>query len=91
MNKMDFRVVFGCSRCRMNMGPTKVSAVVKGILDGQICEILVSEDNHLTFGHKSSELVFPALLNLLSCTPVTSGPIVGVRSLVVTPLASSSG
>lgn len=34
---------------------------------------------------------FPALLNLLSCTPVTSVPIVGVKSLVVTPLARSSG
>ena len=41
--KMNLRVSLGIARSRMAVVSTKVSSILQGLLDGQVCKILVSE------------------------------------------------
>src|SRR6187402_2583556 len=57
VDKMNLGVTFRSSGSRMDMESTKVSTIVEGFVNGQVCKILVTECNNFPLGNKSGKLV----------------------------------
>jgi hypothetical protein len=55
---MNFRISFWSTSCWMNMETAKITTIIKCFIDGQISEVLVPECHDLSFGYKSSKLIF---------------------------------
>jgi len=67
----------------------ETSNVIESLAYGQICEILTSECHDLALSYESSKLIFACWAELAQ--PYACDLVVGVKSVVVTPFARSSG
>ena len=58
MDQVDFWVAGWGTRCGVDVQTAEVSAKVEGLLDGQGCEVLVTEGYHFLLGDEKGKLVF---------------------------------
>jgi hypothetical protein len=57
VNEMDLRVPFWCPTRRVDMVSPKIASEIESLLDGQVCEVLISKCNNFTLSNKKSKLV----------------------------------
>ena len=62
VDEVDLGVSLRGARCRVNVVTPKVAAILEGLGDGQVREVLAAECDHLALGYEQGELILAGLV-----------------------------
>jgi hypothetical protein len=57
VNKMNLGITLGSSTSRVDMVSSEIATKVEGLLDRQVCEVLISKGDNLALSNEESKLV----------------------------------
>ena len=58
MHQVDFRLTGGAPAGGMDMEATEIAGEIEGLWDGEVGEVLITEDEDFALGRKEGELIF---------------------------------
>lgn len=85
VNKMDLRVPLRSSASGVDMVSPKIASKIEGVLDRQVCKILISECDNFALSNEESKLIFSgcselAQLNTCNFRSDSRGEFLNLRS-----------